>query len=88
MKPELPWLRENGRDETMYKMYISVNSPNDRVICIFSKQSKIIIRRTTCYTAWTVKYFPKNHYRKIEEKKAYVELMLRLGEWDSMLRYV
>lgn len=88
MKPELPWLRENGRDETMYKMYISVSSPNDRVICIFSKQSKIIIRSTTCYTAWTVKYFPKNHYRKVEEKKAYVELMLRLGEWDSMLRYV
>lgn len=88
MKPELPWIRLTDRGEIMYKMYISVSSPNDRCICIFPNQNKIIIRSTTCCTAWVVKYFPRNHYHKLEAKKAYMELMLRLGEWDNTLRYI
>lgn len=87
MKPELPWKRvKNDRDELMYKVYISASFPNDRFICIFPKHNKIILRSTACCSAWIVKYFPRNCYRKVKEKKAYVELMLRLGEWDEILR--
>lgn len=83
MKPSTPWERTTD-GEIAYRKYVSVFYDCDMYICIFPMRNEIIIH--DCIdgaTKWL--QFPKHHYRKLEAKKAYVELMLRLGEWDKIL---
>lgn len=88
MKPELPWKRIKNRGQVIYKLYVSLWNRNDRYVVVFPHRSEFIFRNTFFAHASVTMRFPKNYYRKLESKKAYIETMLRLGVWDKLLEDV
>lgn len=53
-------------------------------VWIYPKRSDFTIELALDELRFEGMKFPKG-YRKLKDKKAYVELMLRLGEWDKIL---
>lgn len=53
-------------------------------VWIYPKRSEFTIEHALEEFRYEEMKFPKG-YRKLKDKKAYVELMLRLGEWDKIL---
>lgn len=51
------------------------------------KRSDFAIEHALIEQRYEEMKFPKG-YRKLKDKKAYVELMLRLGEWDKILERI
>lgn len=83
MKVEPPWVKSRNYGELVYKLYISVFYDSDMCVCVFPEQNEFVIHDLVDgVMKW--KQFPDG-YLKLEEKKAYVEMMLRLGEWDELL---
>ena len=87
MKPSPPWRKMKDHGEIVYRLYISVFYDSDMCICVFPRRSEFIIHDLVDGVMKRMR-FPKHHYRKLEAKKAYVELMLRLGEWDKILESI
>ena len=85
MKPEISWPWEKSRSygELAYKLYISVFYDSDMCVCVFPEKNEFVIHDLVDGVMKRMQ-FPDG-YLKLEEKKAYVELMLRLGVWDELL---
>lgn len=83
MKPNLPWHRRADHGEIVYRLYISTYYDDDMYVCIFPDRSEFFIHN--CVDGVMKRMQFPDGYLKLEEKKAYVELMLRLGEWDELL---
>lgn len=83
MKAEPPWVKSRNYGELVYKLYISVFYGSDMSVCVFPEQNEFVIHDLVDGVMKRMQ-FPDG-YLKLEEKKAYVELMLRLGEWDELL---
>lgn len=83
MKPNPPWMMRRDRGETVYRLYISTYYDDDMYVCIFPDRSEFFIH--DCVDGVMKRMQFPDGYLKLEEKKAYVELMLRLGEWDELL---
>lgn len=83
MKVEPPWVKSRDHGKFAYRLYISVFYDSDMCVCVFPDESSFVIHDLVDgVMKW--KQFPDG-YLKLEEKKAYVEMMLRLGEWDELL---